>query len=72
MGTDLVNRFVYVVDKNNRAEYRIVRVGECVGNMQIIEEGLTADDRVIVNGLQRAVAGKEVSPVMKGIKEAGK
>lgn len=72
VGTDLVNRFVYVVDKNNRAEYRIVRVGECVGNMQIIEEGLTEDDRVIVNGLQRAVAGKEVSPVMKGIKGAGK
>ena len=32
------------------------------GNMRVVKEGLTADDRVIVNGLMRARAGQKVTP----------
>jgi len=30
--------------------------------LRVVKEGLTADDRVIVNGLMRARAGQKVTP----------
>ncbi len=63
VGTDLVGRFVLTVDDKNIVEYRAVAVGELVGNMRIINDGLKASDRVIVRGLHRAVPRKKVNPV---------
>lgn len=63
IGTDLIGRFVYVVNENNMVEYRPVKVAECIEKMQIIEEGLDGSERVIINGIQRARPGKTVTPV---------
>ena len=63
VGTDLVGRFVLTVDDKNVVEYRAVAVGELVGNMRIVNDGLKASDRVIVSGLHRAVPRKKVNPV---------
>ncbi len=62
IGTDLVNRYVYVLDKNNVAQYRALKVGRLVGKWRVVDEGLSADDRVVAVGLQRVVAGVKVSP----------
>ena len=35
----------------------MIEVGPVVNGMRVVRSGLTADDRVIVNGLQRAMPG---------------
>lgn len=62
IGTDLVNRYVVVVDKNNVAQYRPVKVGRLLGKYRVIDEGLSPDDRVVAVGLQRAAPGTKVAP----------
>ncbi len=62
IGTDLVNRYVYVVDKDNKAQYRPLKVGRLLGKYRVIDEGLSADDRVVAVGLQRVVPGAVVAP----------
>jgi hypothetical protein len=37
-----------------------------VGDLRVIKEGVTADDRVIVNGLMRARPGQKVTPQEQG------
>ena len=64
----MVNRFVLVVKDDNTVETRIVEVGDIIDNMQIIESGLTEKDRVVINGLQRAVSGRKVNPILKELK----
>ncbi|MBR4597611.1 MAG: efflux RND transporter periplasmic adaptor subunit [Opitutales bacterium] len=65
IGTDLVGRFVYVVDEGDIVRYRKVEIGELVGSERVIEEGLSESDRVIVNGVQRASVDKKVKPALK-------
>jgi hypothetical protein len=40
-----------------------------VGELRVIREGLTADDRVVINGLQRIRPGAPVEPVEGTIPE---
>lgn len=63
LGSDQGQRFVYVVDQNNKATYRRVKVeGRAVNGRRIVTEGLLPEDRIIVNGLQRVRPWQEVSP----------
>ena len=54
---------VGVVDGANRVQIRQVKVGEKVGSLWIIEDGLKAGDQVVVEGLQRIRDGQTVKPV---------
>lgn len=61
--TNQDRRYVYVVDENNLAERRQVTIGRQVAEQTVITEGLSAGDRVIVNGVQKVFfPGMEVSP----------
>ena len=67
IGTDQSKRFVMVVDKEGLAQRRFVTTGRLHEGLRAVEEGLTAEDRVIVGGLIRARPGmpvkvKEASP----------
>lgn len=62
IGTDLSNKFVLVVNSSNQLEYRAVRLGEKVNGLRIIREGLAADDRIVVNGLQRVMPNMQIEP----------
>lgn len=53
---------VAVVKPDNKAGIRPVKVGERVGNMWIIQEGLEPTDRVIVEGFQKVKEGEPVNP----------
>ncbi len=53
---------VAVVNADDKVEIRPVKVGQRVGNLWIIEEGLKAGDRVVAEGLQKLKAGMTVSP----------
>ncbi len=62
LGTDQGGRYVLVLDQNNTVQQRRVRTGQLVGTLRVIETGLEADDRVVVNRLQRAVPGSRIEP----------
>jgi membrane fusion protein, multidrug efflux system len=52
---------VAVVDENNKVSIRPVKMGERIGSMWEVTEGLKPGDRVIVQGLQKAREGSTVA-----------
>jgi RND family efflux transporter MFP subunit len=62
IGNDLSQKFVYVVDAENKAQYRTVKLGPLVDGLRVVREGLGPDDRIIVAGLQRVHPGTVVDP----------
>ena len=59
LGSDQSGRYVLVVNKDGIVEQRKVEPGQLVGNLRVIEKGLTKDDRVIVGGMH-AIPGQKV------------
>lgn len=53
---------VYVVTDENLTELRTVRVGRTVGDRWVVEEGLSAGDKVVVEGFQKIRPGAPVAP----------
>jgi membrane fusion protein (multidrug efflux system) len=53
---------VAVVDSANTVGVRTVRLGDRVGPMWIVSEGLKAGERVVAEGLQNARPGTQVNP----------
>ena len=60
VGSDQGGRYVLVVNKDNVVEQRKVETGQLVGDLRVIENGLSKDDRVIVGGIMRAIPGQKV------------
>ena len=60
--TDQGQKILYVVNDQNEVVYRPIRVGALHHGWRVIEEGLEAGERVIVNGLQRVRPGVVVEP----------
>lgn len=61
-GTDQGQKYVYIVDGENKVQYRRVRLGAIFDGLRSIEEGLAAGECVIVNGLQRVKPKMVVKP----------
>jgi len=60
---DQSGRYVLVVNKDNVVEQRRVKIGALlVGNLRVIESGLSADDRVVLTTNGRAIPGAKVVP----------
>jgi len=53
---------VAVVDSANKVGIRTVKLGDRIGSMWIVTEGLKAGERVIAEGIQQARPGAEVTP----------
>ena len=62
IGTNQNQKYVFTVSQDNTVAYRTVKLGPVVDGKRVIREGITANDRVIINGLQRVVAGAKVDP----------
>lgn len=56
--TDGPRRVVYVMGPKDVVQARPVQLGPVIGNLQVIRSGVTAKDRIIVGGIQRAMPGK--------------
>jgi membrane fusion protein (multidrug efflux system) len=54
---------VLVVDENDQVEVRQVTTSIKKGNMWVIEEGLKAGERIVLEGIQQARTGMKVVPV---------
>jgi len=62
LGTDQGQRFLYVVNEKDEVAYRRVKVGMLTHGRRVIDDGLKAGERVVVNGLQRVRPGDKVVP----------
>jgi RND family efflux transporter MFP subunit len=64
ISTDQDRRFVLVVGEGDTLEYRAVITGPVVDGLRVVREGLSAGDRIVVNGLQRVRPGVQIVPAM--------
>jgi RND family efflux transporter MFP subunit len=62
IGTDQTVRYVLVVDKSNKVEYRPVQLGPVVDGLRVLQSGLSPGETIVVNGLQRVRPGAQVQP----------
>ena len=62
IATDQSRKIVFVVKDDNTVEAKPVTLGPLDEGLRVIREGLKAEDRVIVNGIQRARVGAKVAP----------
>ena len=62
VGTDQNKKFVMVVDKDSKAQYREVALGVSIEGMRVVTGGLHAGERIVVKGLQRVRPGALVAP----------
>jgi membrane fusion protein (multidrug efflux system) len=53
---------IAVVDSNNRVAFRKVNATTRVGSYWVIEQGLSPNDRVVIEGLQKIKTGETVDP----------
>lgn len=60
IGTDQGRRYVLVVGKDDKTEYRPVETGPMVEGLRVIEQGLQPGERIVVKGLVRP--GMQVTP----------
>ena len=59
---DQADRFVWVSVGDGQVQRRSLELGPKIDGMRIIRSGITADDLVVVNGLQRIRPGAPVAP----------
>jgi RND family efflux transporter MFP subunit len=64
VATDQSRKIVLVVKDDDTVEARAVVLGPLDDGLRVIREGLKPDDKVIVDGIQRARIGAKVSPHM--------
>src|SRR4051794_16419980 len=62
IATDQSRKIVFVVKDDDTVDARAVVLGPLDDGLRVIREGLKAEDRVIVEGIQRARVGAKVSP----------
>jgi RND family efflux transporter MFP subunit len=62
IGNDQGTSFVLVVNSKNTTERRNVKLGHCVGDLRVVTDGLTADDRIVDSTQADVSAGTIIEP----------
>jgi membrane fusion protein, multidrug efflux system len=62
IGTSQEGSYVLVVGSDHVIQRKIVKTGQALGRLRIIESGLDPDDWVVTEGVQRAFPGAKVEP----------
>jgi len=65
IGTDQGGRYILVANKDNVVEQRPVEIGQLVGQLRVVTSGVSAEDRVLTDGLMKAVPGQTIEPELK-------
>ena len=60
IGTDQGSRYVLVVGKDDKTEYRPIELGAVVDGLRVVEQGLQPGERIVVKGLVRP--GMQITP----------
>ncbi len=72
IGTDQSKRYVLVVNGDNTAKYREVKIGRLVDGLRVIDDGLQVGEKIVVNGLQRVRPGAPITPEVVAMDAADK
>ena len=67
IGTDLNQKLVWVVDAENKAQYRAVHIGGLHDGLRIVQDGVGPDERIVVAGIQKMHPGVVVAPEERSI-----
>jgi multidrug efflux system membrane fusion protein len=62
VATDQDRKYVFVVGKDNKAEYRPVTLGPAADGLRVVRKGLASGEKIVVGGLQRVRPGAPVAP----------
>jgi membrane fusion protein, multidrug efflux system len=62
VATDQSRKIVFVVKSDDTVDAKPVTLGPLDDGLRVIREGLKPEDRIIVEGLQRARIGAKVAP----------
>jgi multidrug efflux system membrane fusion protein len=62
IATDQSRKIVFVVKDDDRVEARAVELGPLDEGLRVVRTGLKPEDRVIIDGIQRARVGAKVAP----------
>ncbi len=65
---DQIGAYIFTVDKHNNVNQVRVKLGSTEMGMVAVLEGLKAEDRVIIDGIQNATPGRPVAPTEKNLK----
>lgn len=68
---DRDGRYVFVVDGENRVQLRRIKTGGTLDTLWAVEEGLSAGETIIVQGVQKVAPGQVVEPVPDGGQSGG-
>jgi len=60
--TDLNQKYVFVLGKNNTLTYRPVKLGPMTEGLRVVRDGLHEGDVIVISGLQRVRPGATVTP----------
>ena len=52
---------VWVIDANNQARLKIIKVNRALGDQWVVIEGLAGGENIVVEGYQRLSPGAQVS-----------
>lgn len=72
VATDQDRKFVYVINKDNAAEYRPIKLGGVINGLREIKSGLEEDELIVVKGLQRVQPGAALQPEIVPMDQANK
>ncbi len=59
--SDQGRKYVYVVNDKNEIVYRKVKLGQAIQDLRVIKEGVSPEERVVVQGMQRVRPGVTVT-----------
>jgi len=62
VGRDQSGAYALVVNSEQVVEQRSLKLGRQADGFQVVHEGLTPNDNVVINGIQRARPGAKVNP----------
>ncbi|MGH6816369.1 MAG: efflux RND transporter periplasmic adaptor subunit [Hyphomicrobiaceae bacterium] len=68
IGTDQTIKFVYTVGEDGTVTRKTIVPGSLIDGLRVVRDGLTAEDWIVVKGLQRARPGLKVAPKREPIK----
>lgn len=62
IGTDMANRFVWVMDKDQKVSQHKVLLGKKIGDLRVISQGLQTGEWVVIEGVQKLKPDSKITP----------
>jgi RND family efflux transporter MFP subunit len=62
------NNYVYVLDKDNVVQSRSIVIGHRLPHLYVVSSGLSVDDKVIYEGIQRVKEGDKINSELRSMK----